>query len=476
MSQIPSTAVQQLEYGFTKRGKRTVLYKRFEFWQHRENIVGQITWRCCHFQSLRCHATIKTAGDHVLSVSNEHTHEANVATSRARAAVHNMKVKMTESAFTPRAAQAAVVSQLSDEVKMALPDKNTVARCLRRHREACNKTAPSVLPPLPTGINFDVPARYGHMVIRDIEADSSNRILILGVNCIVDGLKRSKVWLADGTFKKCPSLFFQIYTIHFEFANGINPAGLICLLPNKTGATYTRMLTAVKDIIPEAAPDVILLDFEIAAMDAFRCAYPNSTVSGCYFHLCQSVLRKTQEVGLRQLYDMDDEVRGMIRCLPALAHVPVDDVQGAFDELTEVMPQHHGMDELVTYFEHTYIRGRRLPGRGHNYRPALFPPLSWNKRDSAIEGIARTTNVCEGWHNGLQSLLLCSHPSMWTFLDGISKEIAMQTASYLQGSAGSQQAPKKYYTQLKERVQRAIDNYGRADTLTFLRAMAHLSW
>ena len=65
---------------------------------------------------------------------------------------------------------------------------------------------------------------------------------------------------------------------------------------------------------------------------------------------------------------------------------------------------------------------------------------------------------------------------MWTFLDGISKEIAMQTASYLQGSAGSQQAPKKYYTQLKERVQRAIDNYGRADTLTFLRAMAHLSW
>ena len=161
MSQIPSTAVQQLEYGFTKRGKRTVLYKGFEFWQHRENIVGQITWRCCHFQSLKCHATIKTAGDHVLSVSNEHTHEANVATSRARAAVHNMKVKMTESAFTPRAAQAAVVSQLSDEVKMALPDKNTVARCLRRHREACNKTAPSVLPPLPTGINFDVPARYG---------------------------------------------------------------------------------------------------------------------------------------------------------------------------------------------------------------------------------------------------------------------------------------------------------------------------
>jgi len=71
------------------------------------------------------------------------------------------------------------------------------------------------------------------------------------------------------------------------------------------------------------------------------------------------------------------------------------------------------------------------------------------------------------------------HASMWTFFDGIMKETAMQTASFLQATAGSQRAPKKKKSsQLKERVKRAIDNsyYGRADRLTFLRAMAHLSW
>ena len=52
----------------------------------------------------------------------------------------------------------------------------------------------------------------------------------------------------------------------------------------------------------------------------------------------------------------------------------------------------------------------------------------------------------------------------------------MQTASFLQAAAGSQLATKKKYTDLKERVQRAIENYGRCDRLTFLRAMAHLSW
>ena len=61
-------------------------------------------------------------------------------------------------------------------------------------------------------------------------------------------------------------------------------------------------------------------------------------------------------------------------------------------------------------------------------------------------------------------------------LDGIMKEIATQTVSFLQATAGSQRAPKKKYSQLKERVKRAIDNYGRADRLIFLRVMAHLSW
>jgi hypothetical protein len=84
---------------------------------------------------------------------------------------------------------------------------------------------------------------------------------------------------------------------------------------------------------------------------------------GFYFYLCQAVIRKTQELELRSLYDSADEVRGMIRCLPSLAHVPVDDAADAFEDIASSMPQHHGIDELLTYFEPTYIRGRQFPGR-----------------------------------------------------------------------------------------------------------------
>jgi len=108
------------------------------------------------------------------------------------------------------------------------------------------------------------------------------------------------------------------------------------------------------------------------------------------------------------------------RARKQLAHVFVEDVLDAFEELATATTPGHGR---VAYFEHTCIRGRRLPGRRHNYRSALFPPASWNKRESATQGITRTINICEGWRNSFQSFLLCNHPSMWTFFDGIMKEI-----------------------------------------------------
>jgi hypothetical protein len=137
-------------------------------------------------------------------------------------------------------------------------------------------------------------------------------------------------------------------------------------------------MMVLKQLIPAAAPSVVLTDFEKAAMLAFAETYPTARVTGCYFHLNQAVVRKVNEVGMKADYEVDDEIRGMVRCLPALAHVPVDSVEDAFELLADAMPDHDHMPELVTYFEHTFIRGRRQRGRGNNYGPALFPIPTWN--------------------------------------------------------------------------------------------------
>lgn len=132
--------------------------------------------------------------------------------------------------------------------------------------------------------------------------------------------------------------------------------------------------------------------------------------------------------------------------------------------------------QVVTYFEHTYIRGRRQRGRGNNYGKPLFPIQLWNQTNSAAEGFARTNNICEGWHNSLQSLFQCNHPTLWRFIEGLISDMNKQKASFLQGLTGINQPSEKRYRALKERVQRAVATYGQTDVLTYLRAIAHLSY
>jgi hypothetical protein len=97
------------------------------------------------------------------------------------------------------------------------------------------------------------------------------------------------------------------------------------------------------------------------------------------------------------------------------------------------------MDELLTYFEHTYVRGRRLRGRGENYGPAISPVELWNRRAAATDGLARTTNSVEGWHCGLQALFQCTHPTLWKLLSGLQSDSAKQQTQFLQGVAGVNQ-------------------------------------
>jgi len=45
------------------------------------------------------------------------------------------------------------------------------------------------------------------------------------------------------------------------------------------------------------------------------------------------------EIGLKTEYETNDEVRSYVRCLPALAFVPPDDVVEAFELLDESQPK-----------------------------------------------------------------------------------------------------------------------------------------
>ena len=464
--------------GRSSKNRETFVHENFEFWKHKDYVNGTTVWRCTKSVRFHCKARLTTLAGVIIRKQNiQHTHDGNIATTNARNAVMNMKDKMGDLGATPSSSQGAVAATLPDNVLMALPRRSAINRALQRHRKRLAVTANGgvPLPPLPVDHNFTIPALFGDMVLYN-SGFGGDRIIILGCDVLLDALARVDVWLADGTFSVVPTVFFQLYSIHFQFGHGINPAAVYCLMTNKTADSYRRMLVALHNLIPLAAPSKILVDFERATINEFQSAYPGATLTGCYFHLTQSVIRKVNEIGLKTVYQNDDDIRTGIRCLSSLAFVPPTDVGEAFDILTESMPTIDHMDELVTFFEHTYVRGRRLRGRVEAYGPPMFNIQSWNQHDAGATGMARTTNIVEGWHHGLQSLFHCHHPTMWTFLNGIRQDMNKQKALLLQGATGANHPADKKYRRLNERVRTAVAAYGRSEILVYLKAVSHLSY
>ena len=50
---------------------------------------------------------------------------------------------------------------------------------------------------------------------------------------------------------------------------------------------YKQMLESLGRAVVE--PKYVIVDFEVAAIKAYRAIYPNAQLHGCYFHLSQSI-------------------------------------------------------------------------------------------------------------------------------------------------------------------------------------------
>ena len=106
-------------------------------------------------------------------------------------------------------------------------------------------------------------------------------------------------------------------------------------MTSKTRGQYDLVWAMLKNKKPNLAPSSCIMDFECAAHQSIRAAFESVEVIGCFFHLSQSVWRKTQELGLRNRYINDENVRDRVKMLTALAFVQPFDVADRYDDLEE---------------------------------------------------------------------------------------------------------------------------------------------
>ena len=98
------------------------------------------------------------------------------------------------------------------------------------------------------------------------------------------------------------------------------------------------MVAMLKGVEPHLAPNYIHCDFELAAINAFKNAFPNVLMSGCFFHLVKNLKKHIGELGLLTRYNNDADFALAARMVSSLAFVPLVDLDNALEILADSLP------------------------------------------------------------------------------------------------------------------------------------------
>ena len=105
----------------------------------------------------------------------------------------------------------------------------------------------------------------------------------------------------------------------------------------------------------------------------------------------------------------------------------------------------------------------------------MFPIDLWNHFDTGSKEEPKTTNCTEGYHNALQSLFHCSHPTVYNLLRGLEKDIATHCHTLSQANVGNIENKKPKYKRRATRLAEKIAKYDSVtDKLAYLRDVAFI--
>ena len=386
-----------MEFTTTEKGARKLLKDGFIYFFQKTLANDVSSWECSLRRKGQCKARVKlTSDDQFIEQTNEHTHppsETNCEMARVKAEI---KRRAETSNDTSRQILAGELGGVTETTIVNLQPMETLRRNIRAARQERNTpTQPLNREAIPV-----IPQHYcetedeQNFLIFDSGVADPDRILIFSSEQQLQFLSISDHWFADGTFKVCPKVFFQVYTIHAEQGGKIFPC-VFALLPNKTEVRYTRFYQEIFNRTDGDGPEDILIDFERSALNALNNVKPQVGKKGCFYHFCANVWKHIQNFGLQHLYNMNQEFAINLRMLCALIFIPPPEVTNGFDTVCGLIRNNFRdeADDELDYFEDTYV------GRFRHNAPRRNPRFSiefWNMFNRTDQELPRTNNSVEG--------------------------------------------------------------------------------
>lgn len=385
----------------SKKGKSVLLYQGYKFYQRKVYKNSNILWICAK-ENCAGNVTTDASVITVLKTTKEHICAPDVAKSEVEVCIFKAKKRAREE-YTP-------VTQIFREELMSATNKgldfvtqipafSNVKQQLYSARHASLG-----IDTLPKHRNdIIIPEKYQDFVLFDETCEE--RILIFALHGGIL-LQQGTCFFGDGTFKACPLLFDQLYTIHMDIGSTREQTRVIpviyALLPNRKEATYTRLYHILRSKIPSFKPLEFHIDFEKAAINGLRNVYPDVEIKGCNFHYNQAIWRKVQEIGLVAEYKNDTNIRQHIRMCAALAHLPPQYIDDGWLEIMETSPQTEQIVKFNDYFVSEWMESERM----------------W----ICFKNRHRTTNTVEGWHTRINKKIGKSHPNIYELIKALFEE------------------------------------------------------
>jgi hypothetical protein len=173
------------------------------------------------------------------------------------------------------------------------------------------------------------------------------------------------VFSTDGTFKSRPPPYEQFVTIHSLCHGRVLPC-VMALATGKTVGHYRQILQHVKVRMCNItghrfSPRMAICDFEQSLRIAFDTELPRTRVRNCYFHFCQSLCRRLQELALAIPYSRHIHIQTCIQKVMAIAYLPVAIVRQNFRLLLNnrrtrrLIQRFPALQDFFTYLQRNYM-------------------------------------------------------------------------------------------------------------------------
>jgi len=326
--------MDEISFVKSQKNKDLLVYRSYTFCLERKGGEDQNSiWRCTDYTRAKCPARVHMKDNVIVKEVSGHNHVSSATQLMVRTTLNSVKERAKQTQEPPSVIHAMVAANAPLSVSGRLPSKELVKKMVRNARRT---QGVEILQPrnrqeieLPERLKV---SRAGEKFLQfDSGNLDENRIIILATDSNLQLLRHSPSWFADGTFKTCPSLFGEVYTIHATTMSSSVVPLVYMLLPNKQENTYDRAFEKLKELLVNVNVQCVNLDFEKAAMNSFLRVFPNIHVQGCFFHLTQCIWRRVQSMPeVRQQYQQNPDFALNIRCLAALAFVPPTDVVEKF--------------------------------------------------------------------------------------------------------------------------------------------------